>query len=205
MLKNHTILLKSQILIFCLFTLGRLNAQAPSDPLNHLLGRWEVVEYAEQGVQVDKKGDALAQSLAVYNHVREQRARQWYGYDADYEPDLNNRQRRDLERWAQRDSAVEVERVRQAIAMPYFAVFFPDSTLALYNKDSATNRVYFPESRHYVFSPETMSIDIYGLYYSPRPEWQAQILSLTAEEMLLFLPEDGEVVKLVKREGSFPP
>lgn len=204
MFKKFRIVKKTLLLIFCLFTLGSLTAQAPDDLLKRLTGRWEVVEYAEQGVQVDKKGEAQAQALTVYNHVKEQRARQWYGYDADYDPDLNNRRRRDLERWAQRDSAVEVERVRQAIAIPYFAVFFPDSTLALYNKDTATGRIYFPESRHYVFSPETMSMDIYGVYSSPKPEWQAQLLSLTAAEMLLFLPEDGEVVKLVKREGDFP-
>lgn len=191
------------LLLCALYT----QAQTTSDQhLKNLIGKWEVVRYSEQGVQVDKTQPALPQALRVYKYVWEQRARVWYGYDSDYSPDLNNRQRRNLERWAERDSSVEVNRVREAIAMPYFAVFFADSTLALYNKNQETGAIALPESRQYVFDPKSMSIDIYeASSYPGRPiQWQAQVLELSAEKMILFLPEDGEIVELIKRPFILP-
>lgn len=162
-----------------------------------LLGRWEVVKYAEQGVQVDKKQAAMPQAQQVYQHIREQRALQYYGYDYNSE----ERTTRAFERWQEADEMQETRRVEKAIAMPYFAVFFTDSTLAVYNKD--TSGVYFPESLHFTFVPKTMSMDI-GYAGSFVPRWQAQVLVLTRERMVLFLPEDAEVVELVKADGDMP-
>jgi len=85
-----------------------------------LIGRWEVIRYSEQGVQVDKKQAALPQAQAVYAHVGSQRAAIWYGYDET----TGERPPRRFERWEERDSIAEVRRVAKAIAMPYFAVFF---------------------------------------------------------------------------------
>lgn len=169
----------------------------PPDPML-LLGRWEVVEYSEQGIQVNKKSDPLAQAVRVYQHVRRMRARQWYGFDEEYE-----RRTRAYERWEERDSLREVRRVAEAIALPYYAVFFADSTLACYNKDAVTGLVSLPESRRYVFSPGTMGLDItlpggYG-------KWsEAQVLALDARRLTLFIPEDGEIVELVRAEGGIP-
>lgn len=185
-----------------LLAIPSLYSQRVQDSLmQRLYGRWEVVAYSEQGVQVDKKAPALPQALRVYEHVREKRAEQWYGY-SEYD-DLSRRENRVFQQWQERDSAIEVRRVVQAIAMPYYAVFFADSTLSAYNKEAGTNLIYFPEARHYCFSPATMSLDIfqpggYGV------QWQAQILLLTGERMTLFLPEEAEVVELIKTSYSLP-
>ena len=88
----------------------------------NLEGRWEVVEYAEQGLQVDKKKDALAQAKAVYEQVREMRAHTWFGYNETDEP--NRKVLRAYDRWEERDSTAEVKRVAEAIAMPYFVLFW---------------------------------------------------------------------------------
>ncbi|MCC6458921.1 MAG: hypothetical protein IT260_00530, partial [Saprospiraceae bacterium] len=125
----------------------------------------------------------------------------WYGLQP-YE-DLSRRASRDFHEWVERDSSIEVSRLAEAIAMPYLAVFFPDSTLSLYNKDALSARVQFPEARHYTFVPATMSLDIshpggFGV------AWQAQVLRLTADRLTLFLPEDAEVVELVKTAFSLP-
>ncbi len=177
-------------------------AQAVSDTLTPLLiGRWEVLTYSEQGVPVDKKQAAMPQAMAVYEHIRRERAERWYGYsDYDY---YSRRESRDFERWTAIDSVQETSRVAQAIAMPYFAVFFTDSTLSLYNKEDVTNFIYFPEVKHYVLSPESRSIDIYPVNM-PFERWQVQILSLTATRMRLFLPQDGEVVDLIKTPFFLP-
>ncbi|MBK7869477.1 MAG: hypothetical protein IPJ74_01740 [Saprospiraceae bacterium] len=164
-----------------------------------LLGRWEVLECSEQGIQVNKKQDAKSQASEVYQHIKEQRAILYYGFNEA----SGERRTRNFERWQERDSTQEVDRVIQAIAMPYYAVFFADSTLAVYNKDSLSNIIQFPESRRYIFSPGTMSIDItlpggYGI------QWQAQVLELTADRLILFLPEEAEVVVLAKRNFSLP-
>lgn len=203
MRKYFSLTALASLLLCTLYTQAQTT---PDQQLKNLIGKWELVRYSEQGVQVDKTQAALPQALKVYNYVRGQRARVWYGYDSDYSPDLSNRQRRNLERWAERDSTVEVNRVREAIEMPYFAVFFADSTLALYNKDPEDGSIHLPESRHFVFNPKSMSLDIFeASNYSGRPvQWQAQVLELSAEKMLLFLPEDGEIVELIKRPFILP-
>lgn len=187
-----------------LFSLAFLpaSAQGSADSLTRLLiGRWEVIAYSEQGIQVDKKAAPLPQALAVYEHIRQHRAEQWYGY---YESDdLSRRENRAYGRWQERDSTLEVNRLVEAISTPSFAVFFADSTLSLYNKSAVTNRITFPEARHFAFAPATRSIDIYqpggfGV------QWQAQILLLTPERMTLFLPEEAEVVELVKTVYALP-
>jgi len=184
-----------------LFALPAAGQPAADTLTRKLLGRWEMLSYSEQGVQVNKKAPALPQALMVYEHVRWQRARQWYGfYDAD---DFSRRENRAFEHWLERDSAIEVRRVAEAIAMPYFVTFFPDSTLSLYNKDAATGQVYFPEARQYVFSPEHRSIRIF-MPGGFALQWHAQVLLLTADRMTLFLPEDAEVVELVKTNYAFP-
>ena len=179
-----------------------LSGQPPADTLlRRLLGRWEVVSYSEQGVQVDKKAPALPQALKVYEHVRQQRAEQWYGYH-EYD-DLSRRENRDFRAWQERDSSIEVNRIMDAIATPYYAVFFADSTLSIYNKDAANNRVIFPEGRHFSFIPSFMSISIlnpggFGV------QWHAQVLLLSADRMTLFLPEEAELVELAKTTFSLP-
>ncbi len=191
-----------------LLTLASIAGLAQDSPaIPNLLGRWEVVAYSEQGVQVDKKAPALPQALKVYNHVRKSRLETWYGYYEDYD----ERRSRALERWAVRDSIIEVTRLTKAIAMPYFVTFFADSTMSLYNKEEETGLIYFPEVWHFVFSPATMSIDMYTLqpveepfYRSPYGRWEVQVLLLSENRMRLFIPKEGEVVELVKTAFTFP-
>lgn len=187
---------------FLLLLSAVASGQRLPDPLlQKLLGRWEVVAYSEQGVQVDKKAPPLPQALKVYEQVRQKRAEQWYGYH-EYD-DLSRRENRAFREWQERDSSIEVQRVMQAVAMPNYVVFFADSTLSMYNKAAENNRIYFPEARHYTFVPHFMSIDV----FNPGGfgvQWQAQILLLTAERMTLFLPEEAEVVELVKTTYSLP-
>lgn len=187
------------------FPTRSFSQNAPS--LQNLLGRWEVVGYSEQGVQVDKKSPALPQAVNVYNHVRKGRFETWYGFYEDYE----ERRPRALERWAIRDSTLEVTRIAKAISMPYYVAFFADSTMTLYNKDEATQAIYFPEVWHFIFSPSTMSLDLYTLqpaeepfYQSPYGKWEVQVLLLTENRMRLFIPQEAEVVELRKTEFSFP-
>jgi hypothetical protein len=138
----------------------------------------------------------------VYKHVREARGRFWYGYDV--EDEQSRKRMRAYERWEERDSTQEVVRVAEAIEMPYFAVFFADSTLSVYNKVERTNEIQFPEARRYIFSPSTNSIDIYSPGAFGYIQWNAQILMLTETEMTLFLPEEAEVVRLVKTAFTLP-
>ncbi|HAD15126.1 MAG TPA: hypothetical protein DCF33_22100 [Saprospirales bacterium] len=183
-----------------------------SSKTNPLIGRWEVLQYAEQGLQVDKKQPAAPQALAVYRHVQKTRAKTWYGFDYDYADEYSRRRSREFQRWEERDSIQELKRITEAIHTPFFAVFFPDSTLALYNKDAATNQVSFPESRHYVFNPATMSMDVYPPGMLPPPgrvggwvdRMDIQILFLSDTNMTLFIPEEGEIVTLVKTEYTIP-
>lgn len=189
------------MILFVLTAWGVVAQRAADTLLRQLLGRWEVVSYSEQGVQVDKKAPALPQALKVYEHLRQKRAEQWYGY-SDYD-ELNRRESRAFREWQERDSSIEVHRIMDAIATPYYAVFFADSTLSVYNKHSANNRILFPEGRQFSFVPEFMSITIknpggFGI------QWRAQVLSLTAGRMTLFLPEEAEVVELVKTAYSLP-
>ena len=76
-------MLRFSILIGAVCLALALSAQ--TDKKNALIGRWEVISYAEQGVQVDKKSPALSQAQQVYRHVREDRVRFWYGYDSEHE------------------------------------------------------------------------------------------------------------------------
>ncbi len=183
-----------------------------SPKTNLLLGRWEVLQYAEQGLQVDKKQAAAPQALAVYRHVQKTRAKTWYGFDYDHADEYSRKRSREFQRWEERDSLQEVKRISEAIQTPFFAVFFPDSTLALYNKDAETNQVSFPEARRYVYHPASMSIDVYppGMLppLSPASGWvdrmNIQILFLSENNMTLFIPEDGELVLLVKTAYSIP-
>lgn len=175
-----------------------------------LTGRWEILQYAEQGLQVDKKKPALPQAHDVYRQVQKERARTWYGYDYEFADEYSKRRAREFERWEMRDSTKEVNRIAEAIETPYFAVFFADSTLALYNKDSANGLISFPESRHYVFSTATMSLDIYPSGYKPMPgatwvdNWDVQVIFLSESRMTLFLPKEGEIVELMKTEFKLP-
>lgn len=183
------------------------HSERPTAPFDawSLQGRWEVVQYSEQGVQVDKKKDPWVQAKAVYDHVREMRAHTWFGYDEPDEP--NRRLQRAYDRWEERDSTTEVKRVAEAIAMPYFVVFFADSTLSCYNKELNTNRIYFPEARHYMVHPATMSCDItFPGTTSPYNyfQWRAQVLAVSEQRITLFLPEEAEIVELVKTAYSLP-
>lgn len=185
-------------------------AAQPSAPAT-LAGRWEVIRYAEQGVQVDKKQEPWRQAVQVYRHVQEERARRWYGYDYEFADEYSKRRAREFERWEQRDSTKEVRRIAEAIATPYYAVFFPDSTVALYNKNTTTGHVAFQESRQYVFNPATMSLKIYPVGFlppAPRGSWtdrmNAQVMSLTSERLVLFIPEEAEVVELVRSDFTLP-
>ncbi len=177
-------------------------SQATRDTVTPLLlGRWEVLDYSEQGVAVDKKQPAMPQAMAVYDHIRRQRAERWYGYsEYDY---YSRRESRDFERWTAIDSVQETNRVAEAIALPYFAVFFADSTVSLYNKEDVTNRIFFPEARHFILSSDGKSMDIFPVNI-PFERWQVQILMLTATRMTLFLPEEAEVVELIKTPFRLP-
>ncbi len=194
-----------------IFMMASLKAQNASPAM--LIGRWEVLQYAEQGLQVDKKQAPLPQALEVYRHVQKERARTWYDYDYESADEYSKRRAREFERWALRDSTKEVARIAAAIEMPYFAVFFPDNTLAVYNKDASTGLISFPESRHYVFSPPSMSLDIYPPNFQPMEEgdsgswidkWDVQVLFLSDTRMTLFLPQEAEIVELVKTEFKLP-
>lgn len=194
----------SMLLVGCSFTLF---AQTPT--LETLLGRWEVTAYTEQGVPVQKKQPAWPQARTVYGHVEAERALHWYGW---FDPDeQNRREERAFQRWQVRDSTQEVARVAKAIATPYYAVFFADSTLALYNKDAQTGQITFPEARQFRFVPATMTLEIRpaltesaAIAYPSPTKTKVQVLNLTPTTMRLFLPDNAEVVELVKTTFSVP-
>jgi hypothetical protein len=184
--------------VFCCLFSYWLQAQNDSAKIE---GKWEVVAYSEQGIQVDKKQPALPQAIRVWRHIRQERARMWYGYDETWDP----KKPRQYERWEERDSTIEVNRLVQAIRTPYYAIFFPDGTLSLYNKGGEDNLVFFPESRRYQFSRSNKSLLIFPTaVFNDFPEWRAQILLLTADKMTLFLPESGEIVELIRTDTSIP-
>ncbi len=169
--------------------------------LGQLIGKWAVVAYSEQGVPVNKLSPAEPQAVQVYEHIRDRRASTFYNYQMAYEP-LNRRENRDFLEWQQRDSILEVSRLVEVIQMPYYAVFFADSTLALYNRPTDNSPVYFPESLRFALDAATMSIDMYtpgGFYRS-----DVQILFLDDKRMTLFIPEEAEVVELVKGTFKLP-
>lgn len=167
-----------------------------------LIGRWQVIRYTEQGVAVDKRSDPWPQALSVWKHVKKNRALTWYGYDED----SGEREPRRFERWQERDSLREVRRVAEAISMPYFAVFFKDSTLALYNLDTVNYRPYFMESKRFDFDRASMSLDIFNLPVSSRwyDRLDVQVIALSERRMTLFIPNEAELVELVKTEFRLP-
>ncbi len=183
--------------VFCFATASRRLTVA--DKWEMLQGRWEVLSYSEQGIQVNKKQPALRQAVQVWQHISRTRAMNFYGFD----PENDEKRPRKFDRWFERDSTTEVARVAEAIATPYFAVFFADSTLSCYNKDTLTNTVFFPETFHARFSPVTNSIDINfpGVNIT---RWQAQIVRLEENRLTLFLPEEAEIVELRKTVFSLP-
>ena len=178
-----------------------LQAQA-AKVAQQLQGRWELAAYSEQGVQVNKTGAAAAQAAAVYTHVAAQRKLQfWVGYADDY--DQATRESRSFRRWAESDSLQETQRLQKIIELPYYVAFFPDSTLSGYNKDFVTGRVSNPEVWRYTLSADGQSIRIQDAHgFSVR--WHAQILYLDDMRLVLFLPEDAEVVELKRAEYRFP-
>jgi hypothetical protein len=190
--------LKCLTILFCLVFPFGLLAQ---DDGASVVGKWEVTAYSEQGIQVNKKLPALPQAIKVWQHIRQERARMWYGYDETWDP----KKPRQYERWEERDSSIEVNRLVKAINTPYYAVFFQDGTLASYNKGGDDNLVFFPESRRYQFARSTMSLFMFpAVAFNEFPEWRAQILSLTSDKMTLFLPESGEIVELTRTNSSIP-
>lgn len=199
--------MKNGISLFCLclLTVGqgsRLSAQMTPDPrLPQLLGKWEVVSYSEQGVAVNKREAPHAQAQKVYAHVRTQRALQFYSHQLMYE-DWNRREDRAFQEWLQRDSLLEVKRLVGVISTPYYAVFFADSTLSVYNKTVETGAVLFPESKRFALNSSTMSIDIFIPGGYGRSD--VQILLLDEKRLTLFIPEDAEVVELVKVPLALP-
>jgi hypothetical protein len=202
--------MRISILLYIVLTICSRAAAQGTAVVLPLTGRWEVVQYAEQGFQVDKKKPALPQAVEVYRHVQKERARTWYGYDYEAADEYSKRRAREFERWEARDSTKEVTRIAEAIETPYFAVFFADSTLSLYNKDAATGRIAFPESRRFVFSPATMSLDLYPPGFLPGSnvgwvdKWDVQVLFLSENRMTLFLPQEAEIVELVRTEFKLP-
>jgi len=188
-----------------LFVSGAIQPAPKTLEALNLEGRWEVVEYSEQGLQVNKKKDALVQAQAVYEQVRAMRAHTWFGFYETEEP--NRKLLRAYDRWEERDSTAEVKRVAESIAMPYFVVFFPDSTMSSYNKELNTNRIYFSEARHYIPRPATKSCDMtYPGVSAPYNyfQWRAQVLEYSDQRLTLFLPEEAEIVVLVKMPYSLP-
>lgn len=183
------------------YLLPGIQAQS-SDVATLLLGRWELAAYSEQGVQVSKLGEPAAQAAAVYSHVAEQRRLQfWVAYSEDYE--YATRDSRSSRRWVENDSLLETTRLQEVIAMPYYATFFPDSTLSAYNKEFVTGRVRNPEAWKYVLSKDGKSLAIkdtngYGV------RWHAQILHIDELRLVLFLSEEAEVVELQRAEYRFP-
>ncbi|MEO6757976.1 MAG: hypothetical protein ABIO24_00875 [Saprospiraceae bacterium] len=201
-MRKNSMLRWTLLLIFTQTTILFLQAQVQPDPqLPLLLGRWEVVAYAEQGVQVDKKQPALPQAIKAYRHNRVNRSTQFYGY-SEYE-DYSRHESRDYDRWAERDSIVEVERVTRMIAQPTYVVFFPDSTLSVYNKDVVDNHVNYSFSWRFAFLPATRSLYIFPYAHTDDP-LRGQILLLTATRITLFLPGTAEIVELVKTPFSLP-
>jgi hypothetical protein len=86
-------------LVVLLFWTNFVLSYAQKSANNPLIGRWEVLQYAEQGLQVDKKQPAAPQALAVYRHVQKTRAKTWYGFDYDYADEYSRRRSREFQRW----------------------------------------------------------------------------------------------------------
>jgi hypothetical protein len=193
--------------IFALFLImaTTLSAQTTRDPkTTQLLGRWQVIKYAEQGFPVDKTQNSLTQAQDVYGYIKLDRTKMFYGYDPEMD-ELSRRATRRYQEWVIEDSTREVKRIAKAIEMPYFVVFFPDSTVSMYNKETDTGHIYFPKAKRYVFSPSTMSIDMKPAPIDvPMDKWEIQVLLLTDDRMVLFLPEQASIVELRKTSLIIP-
>ncbi|MBU6340799.1 MAG: hypothetical protein KGS48_04835 [Bacteroidetes bacterium] len=185
---------------FMAFFLGVKNLGAQNAPF---LGKWEVVSYQEQGITVFKKKSAYPQAIEVYNTLKAERARQWYGYDSY--TDYNRRENRDFRRWMAEDSLREINRLVEMIQRPTFVVFFADSTLSWYTKASASGKIEQAFAHHFKFSPVMMSLDVTpAIATSWSGHSDVQILSLDEKHMTLYLPETAEVVELVRVEMKLP-
>jgi len=167
------------------------------------IGKWEVLSYSEQGVPVNKKQAALPQAVTVYNVLKSERAHQWYGYD-EY-TDYSRRENREFRHWMEEDSLRELHRLVEMIARPTYVVFFADSTLSFYTKNSERTRVVQSLSLHYKFDRNFMSLDIApAIAMSYFGHADGQILFLDEKRMTLYLPETAELVELAKVEFSLP-
>ncbi|MBL7979754.1 MAG: hypothetical protein JNN12_15565 [Bacteroidetes Order II. Incertae sedis bacterium] len=176
------------------------HAQSPPTPNPEwLYGRWEVVSYSEQGTQVDKKQDPIPQAIQVYQQIKTERTKRYYGFDAELD-DLSRRASRAFRRWVMEDSTREVRRIIHAVETPFVAVFFRDSTLSLYNKDTE-GHISNARIHRYKMAVNSLHMEPGPQY---QPKWFVQILNLTADRMRLFLPEEASIVELVKTAYILP-
>lgn len=177
------------------------DAKIPNNVVNFafLPGRWEVVSYSEQGVYVEKKQDPIPQAVKVYQQVKAERAKRYYGFDAETD-ELSRRASRAFKRWEVEDSTQEVKRVIKAIQTPFVAVFFQDGTLSLYNKDE-NGQITNVRDHQYSLTLNSLRMEPGPMY---RPKWFVQILSLSEDQMRLFLPEEATIVDLVKTPFILP-
>lgn len=191
--------------LMLLLTMPHVDAQTtPKLQAAPLLGKWEVMTYPEQGVQVDKKQDPLAQAIKVYGRIKNERARRYYGFDPETET-IDGRRERAFERWSVKDSTLEVTRITKAIAMPYFVVFFPDSTVSMYNLDASTGEIANVQVKQYWVVQDGNSLHMKPAPYQvPMAYWPIQIVALTEQEMTLFLPEIAGIVTLRRRTMTLP-
>lgn len=160
-----------------------------------LPGRWSVLVYSEQGIQVDKRLAPLPQARAVYNHIRQQRAETWQG--------PGDRQSKAFRKWEKRDSTEEVRRIIKAITMPYYIVFYEDGTVSLYNQDASSRRVYNAKNYRYQLSSDGKTIS-FNEKSPTKVVWMAEVTALTKTQMVLFLPASSERVELRKIDFTRP-
>ena len=160
-----------------------------------LPGRWKVLVYSEQGVQVDKRLDPLPQAKTVYNHIRQKRVEAWQG--------PGDQDSKAFRKWEKRDSTEEVRRIIKAITMPYYLVFYEDGAVSLYNQDASSRRVY--NAKNYKFQLSSTGKSISFFEKSPsKVIWMAEIVTLTKTQMVLFLPASSERVELEKIDFMRP-
>ncbi len=162
-----------------------------------LIGKWAVVKYAEQGVPVDKTANPSAEAQKVYALIKEEKADRIFGW---MEPG-NRRMQNVFLAWQVADSIAEVARLERIIPLPYYVVFFPDSTMSTYNYDPATGKTENIGSWPYVYHESFQSFDYQTNSYTKS---NAQILAFTQDHLTLFLPNTAEVVELVKVSYQFP-
>lgn len=192
---------KHLFFVFGWFIFATTSHAQPSPTPNPewLIGRWEVISYSEQGTQVDKKQNPIPQAIQVYQQIKAERAKRYYGFDAELD-DLNRRASRAFRRWVMEDSTREVRRIIHAVETPFVAVFFRDSTLSLYNKDTE-GHISNARIHRYKMAVNSLHMEPGPQY---QPKWFVQILNLTADRMRLFLPEEASIVELVKTAYILP-